>query len=101
MKTKFKVGDEGFMVEWCANLPKDENGDSDYDHADYRVGYFRERDKAIAYAKKVAAKDAFGQAILTPVRYVDEIGEGNPLDFDWVTIGNDEAIEADAVEKSA
>lgn len=69
-KTKPTVGMRAWEVEWCAGVPKDENGDSDMDRADDRFAHFKDKGKALAYARKVLPNDAFGAVRVTPIEFV-------------------------------
>lgn len=51
-----------FEVEWCVNIPRDENGDGDFDRADYRFRHFPTMGLAAAFARNLIRQraDAFG-----------------------------------------
>ena len=55
-----------FEVEWCTELPTDENGDRDIDNATMCVKHFTTLDAARAWAKRVAPVDEFGSVRITP-----------------------------------
>lgn len=67
---KARIGDKTWEVEWCSEIPLDENGDSDMDAAKYHFVHIQDKDKALAYAKKVLPKDAFGAVRVTPMMFV-------------------------------
>ncbi len=61
---------KGWEVEWCANVPKDEDGENLLDDADYRIKDFLTREAAIKFAKKIFPKDWFGGVKITPFTLV-------------------------------
>lgn len=56
---------EGWEVEYCDNLPRDEHGDADIDRATYVVRDFATKRAALRYAKKVLPLSAFGSVRVT------------------------------------
>ena len=71
---------KGFEVEWCAGVPKDEDGENDLDSADYRIRDFATIEAARVHAKKVFPKDWFGSVRITPFEMVP-YEEGRPAKF--------------------
>ena len=74
-----RVGDRCYEVEWCSEIPRDENGDSDMDAAKMHVARFSTHDEALAFAKEVYPRDAFGSVCITPMQF-------SPYDDDDATI---------------
>lgn len=59
-----------FEVEWCREIPKDENGDSNFDRAVYVVEHFNGFVDAVARAKVLLRErlDAFGCVVVSEQR---------------------------------
>lgn len=55
-----------FMVTWCADIPVDENGDSNFEQADERFAWADSAEKAKAEAKMQASNAVFGYAEVQP-----------------------------------
>lgn len=71
---------KGIELEWCAAIPALPNGDADIDRAEYRIERFATRDAAVARARVLLPKDAFGQIRLTPF---EVMREGVPASYKW------------------
>jgi len=96
MKRKPMVGDERYRVEWCESIPIDENGDGDLDAAVYRRRLFATHTAAIAFAKSVLPRDAFGAVDVTPIRFVaydDDDAIIYPHVGFWEDVGDGETID--------
>lgn len=61
-----KIGDSGFEVEWCADLPVNEYGDCEPDLATYCTRDFRTIDEARQCAKQVFPQCVIGEVRITP-----------------------------------
>jgi hypothetical protein len=74
---KPKLGDSGWEVEWCADVPRIEGTDDlDIDQADYRFADFKAKEEAMAFAKEIFPRDFFGSVRITPFRI-------EPLSDEW------------------
>lgn len=98
-KKRPAVGDERWEVQWCIDVPKDENGDCVLDQADDRFAMFQTKAAAMRHAKKVYTKDFFGSVRITPMRFVP-FDEDDALRFPhagyWDAIGDSEFYEGGA-----
>jgi hypothetical protein len=65
MKSKPQIK-SGWEVEWCAGVPKFADGSCDMDNADFRISDFATHGEAVAFAKQMLPKDAFGSVRVTP-----------------------------------
>ncbi len=63
---KPKLGDSGWEVEWCYELPLDELGDADIDAAKYKRRFFKSIELARIYASVILPQDNFGSLLITP-----------------------------------
>lgn len=61
-----KIGDSCWFVEWCVNLPRDEQGDCDIDAAEYESEQVATEADALAIAKRVFPIDQFGSVRYYP-----------------------------------
>lgn len=96
-KTRSRVGDRKWAVDWTASIPKDENGDSDIDNADERCERYSNREIAIARAKAVLPLDAFGCVTVTEVAFVpydDDDAEMYPHVGYWEATSECEVIDS-------
>jgi hypothetical protein len=84
-------GQRAFEVEWCNNLPFDECGDGDFDHADCVSKVFRTKESALDYARKVFPLDVFGSVSIREVEYT-QYEPGFPGGY-WDAIGNPEEFD--------
>jgi hypothetical protein len=63
---KPRIGDSGWEVEWCVDVPKIEGTDDiDMDQADYRFADFTTKEEAMEFAKAVYPQDFFGSVRIT------------------------------------
>jgi hypothetical protein len=70
-------GDQVYEVEWCQDLPTDENGDADMDSATFARRNFATIEEARAYAKKVYPLCKLGSVMITLMEFVP-YDEDNP-----------------------
>ena len=68
-KSRPRVGDELWEVEWCEGIPLDENGDGDIDRADMHCVMVETEEEAMRIAKEKLPIDAFGSVAVTPMRF--------------------------------
>lgn len=91
-----KLGDTAYEVEWLAKpIPVDENGDGDFDRAEYAVRYVASLAAARALAKKVFNNLSGVQ--ITRVELVDPFGDGIRRTFIWEARGTSEWYEGETV----
>lgn len=91
-----RVGDEAYEVEWCANMPLDENGDCDFDAAEYHAEMLRTHTAAHNRAKEVLPLSCHGVAMVMPMRfaaYDDEDAHLRPHVGFWEATGDAEYVE--------
>lgn len=98
MQPTSKVGDEAWEVEWCSDVPKDENGDSISDRAVMHVRTFKTKAAALKCAREAFPKDFFGSVAITPVRFMpydEDDAERYPTVGYWEACGETEHYEGD------
>jgi hypothetical protein len=68
IERRWKVGDSGWEVEWCTDLPEhpDAPGEADWDRATYEFRDFRDKAAAEAFAREVYPKCKIGSVRITP-----------------------------------
>lgn len=78
MARKWCVGDAGWEVEWCKELPcyPDDPDTIDRDNAVMVTRCFDSREEAYRYAKEVYPRDQFGAVAITPFSI-------EPLSDEW------------------
>ena len=66
-KERWKLGDGGWEVEWCSNLPRceDDPESCDHDQATYEFRDFRNQQEAMTFAKEIYPKDQYGSVRIT------------------------------------
>lgn len=69
LKGKPRVGDKCWEVEWCTEIPVDENGDSDMDRAKLHVERFQFAEEAMEFARDVFPQDQFGAVAITLMQF--------------------------------
>ncbi len=75
-----------YLVEWCKELPKDENGDADMDGAKYaRQGVVGFKD-ALALALAVLPKDCFGSVSIEEQELREDFYEDGTPRRRWCSI---------------
>lgn len=70
VKKSRKVGDIAWSVDWTANIPVNEFGESDMGAADERCERFTTEAEAVARANEVLPLDAFGCVLVTKCEFV-------------------------------
>lgn len=88
-RVKREIGDQAFQVEWCYDLPLEEDGSAIIDAAKYRRNYFKTFESAMNRATFVYKEDKFGAVMITPVIWVDQHPdtEHSELEFRWEACG--------------
>ena len=74
LTAKPKPGDLAYEVEWCTEIPVDENGDCIFDAAVYNVTMCRTLKIARIVAKCRFPEDVSGEVKIKPVEYTKDIG---------------------------
>jgi len=86
------LGTRAWEVEWCNDIPTDENGDSDFDRAEYESRIVRTKGPAFALAKRMLPKDFIGEVRVTPVELSDPYGDKLPWTYLWEAVGDAEFV---------
>lgn len=98
VKKSRKVGDIAWSVDWTANIPVNEFGESDMDAADERCERFTTEVEAIARANEVVSLDAYGFVPVTKCEFVpydEDDAERFPHAGFWEDRGEVAVIEKD------
>ena len=93
-----ELGQRGYEVEWCHDLPTLEDGFADMDAAKYFSKVLPTREKAMAFARNVFPHDQFGAVTITPVEFTDPYGDNFRHTFRWEPCGDAEYYEGEAAE---
>lgn len=102
-KTRPKIGDHRWFVEWCSKLAfydNDESGDIDRDSCEMTVRSFSDPDSAAKYAGSVwpKAKETFGVVEITEMEFVphdEEDAVFYPHIGYWETVSDTEFFEGE------
>jgi len=89
---KGNTGDLLYEVEWCTDMPQDENGDVDFYECTYDQEYLKTQEEAIAFAKKIFPKDLVGEVKIRP-GYLELKDPDFPVLGHYLEIDEDAEIE--------
>lgn len=96
-----RIGDRKWEVDWCSEIPLDENGDGILDQAKRHCALFATREQAVSHAQKVYPLDCYGGVLINQVEfrpYSEEDAILYPHVGFWEVIGGQEEYSGEDVE---